>query len=147
MKVIKYLLFFFTIFLMSFSPYESNHNIDNEPFEYRGKYVWNFKILFTKQTSIHTFFEDRIEYEMKGKIYSTAYTMKKISYDKKSNKWIGKDEKENVYVLFFKDKTPNSVTIYKHKCKDGGLQEAKEFQKPASDTKEDHGWNVYHLKK
>lgn len=144
MKAVKCSFILLTVFLMSFSSYE---NIDKDPFEYRGTYVWNFKILFTKQTSIHTFFEDKIEYEMKGKIYSTKYTMKKISYDKKINKWIGKDEKENVYVLFFRDKTANSVTIYKHKCKEGGLQEAKEFQKSALDTKEDHGWNVYHLKK
>ncbi len=120
-------------------------NIDTGDLPTSGSYSWSFKIVLSEQKSTHTFFSDRIDYKMEGGIYSTKYSMKKISYEKDKGKWIGKDEKGNVYVMFFKDKTENSVTIYKHKCKKGGLKEAEDFEKPSADTTDDHGWNVYTL--
>ncbi len=86
---------------------------------------------------------DKIEYRMEGEVHSANYTMKKKSYDKKINKWIGEDESGNVYVLFFKDKTEKTVTIYKHKCRENGLKEAIDFKTPPTNTEEDYGWNTY----
>lgn len=118
-------------------------NFFNDSFSLRGQYHWKFKLIGTTQHSIHTFYPHKIEYTMKGKIHSTAYTMQKLSYQKEKDKWIGKDENGNVYVLFFKNQTQNAIEIYKRKCKD--MSEAIAFDIPAPDTTADHGWNVYYL--
>ncbi len=95
------------------------------------------------QKSNHSFFRDSIKYSMRGKVYSTDYTMKKLSFDGSQGKWIGEDSKGIVYVLFFKEINGNIVSIYKHKCKSNGLQEAINFDLPLPDATEDHGWNRY----
>lgn len=37
----------------------------------------------------------------------------------------------------------STITIYKRKCKKGGLKEALGFYKPSDTTSLDYGWNVY----
>lgn len=118
-----------------------------DSFTYRGDYIWSFDLMGSEQVSKHIFYSDSISYSMNGKVYSTNYTMKKLSYDKIKGKWIGEDENGTVYVLFFKEKTKNALTIYKHKCKSTGLEESINFDLPAPDVTDDHGWNIYHLDK
>ncbi len=114
-----------------------------DKFPYKGTYHWNFNLMGSTQHSSHQFFPDSIQYKMKGKVYSAEYTMRKLSYDQSDNKWIGVDEKGNVYTLFFKDQTDSTITIYKRKCKSNGIQEALTFSLPEPDVTDDHGWNVY----
>lgn len=110
---------------------------------YSGTYQWTFNLLGGEQVSTHVFYSDKIVYEMKGRVYSTRYTMKKLSYENAQKKWIGEDEKGNVYVLFLKPKSDKTLTIYKHKCKDNDVEEAIDFTFPAANAIEDHGWNDY----
>lgn len=124
---------------------EYKHKFSNDSFKNRGTYKWSFQLMGTKQTSIHTFFSDSILYKMKGKIYGTEYPMYKLSYNEKDKKWIGKDPKNTIYVLFFKEKTDSTVSIYKRKCKDKGIKEALNFTCPKPNATDDHGWNVYAL--
>lgn len=124
---------------------ETNKYVDQlktDVFEYSGKYVWSFDLM-GEQISTHKLYLDSITYTMEGKVYSTNYIMKKLSYEKDKGKWIGEDENGIVYVLFFKEKTDSTLTIYKHKCKKNGLEEALNFGVPAPDATDDHGWNVY----
>ncbi|MEM6645855.1 MAG: hypothetical protein AAF730_06350 [Bacteroidota bacterium] len=117
----------------------------HDAFAHAGDYHWTFQLMGTTQHSAHTFFADSIQYRMTGKVYSTDYTMQKLSYDAASSKWIGQDEAGFVYALFFKDATDSTLTIYKRKCKEAGLEEALAFGRPADDATTDHGWNVYTL--
>lgn len=119
--------------------------LKKDVFEHVGDYVWTFDLMSSKQVSTHTFFQDSIAYTMTGKVYSTDYTMKKLSYEKDKGKWIGEDENGIVYVLFFKEETDSTLTIYKHKCKKNGLEEALNFDVPKPDATDDHGWNIYAL--
>ena len=119
--------------------------LPSDEFPLKGTYYWSFQLMGGKQLSTHTFYSDSIVYSMKGKVYSTDYTMRKLSYEAATNKWIGEDEDRIVYVLFFRDKTDSAVNIYKRKCKDKGLQEAINFGVPSDDATEDHGWNIYAL--
>ncbi|MEM9363994.1 MAG: hypothetical protein AAGA43_15240 [Bacteroidota bacterium] len=122
--------------------YAAQFKEDN--FTYSGEYVWAFNLM-GEQVSTHKFYPDSIAYTMDGKVYSTDYTMKKLSYEKEKDKWIGEDGNGIIYVLFFKEKTDSTLTIYKHKCKTNGLEEALNFDIPAADATDDHGWNVYAL--
>lgn len=119
--------------------------LKKDSFNYKGTYKWSFDLMGGKQTSTHTLYSDSIQYKMTGKVYSTNYTIKKLSFEKKENKWIGEDESGIVYVLFFKDKTDSTLTIYKHKCKTNGLEEALNFGLPTPNATDDHGWNIYAL--
>ena len=114
-------------------------------FEYKGNYIWAFDLMGGEQVSNHTLYQDSITYKMTGKVYSTKYTMKKLSYEMEKDKWIGEDESGIVYVLFFKEKTDSTLTVYKHKCKTNGLEEALNFDVPKPDATDDHGWNIYSL--
>jgi len=141
------------LFLSSCSYKNSKEDIEKhkkefiyDAFPYQGEYSWSFQLMGSTQESIHTFFADSILYEMKGKIHSTDYPMKKLSFNSKQNKWIGESTDKKVYVLFFKNKTDSTLTIYKRLCKTNGLKEALQFTKPKEDATEDHGWNTYTLK-
>lgn len=114
-----------------------------DDFPLTGTYHWKFKLMGVTQHSIHIFYPNKIEYIMKGKVHSTQYTMKKISYQKNKNKWIGKDDHNTVYVLFFKNQSTKGIEIYKRKCKD--MAEAVAFDVPPADATTDHGWNVYYI--
>lgn len=115
-------------------------------FPYHEKYSWSFQLMGKTQVSTHAFFRDSIVYDMKGKIHSTNYSIRKLSYNALQNKWIGESPDKVVYTLFFKDKTDSTITIYKHKCKTNGLEEAINFSFPKDEATEDHGWNIYTLK-
>ncbi|MBS9779329.1 MAG: hypothetical protein KGV51_01760 [Moraxellaceae bacterium] len=116
--------------------------LKNDDFNLTGSYHWTFHLGFIKQESIHVFAKDYIDYKMRGKAHSTDYRIEKVSYDDTDKKWIGKSEDGTVYVLFFKDITDESITIYKHKCANG-MEEAIAFARPADDETKDHGWNIY----
>lgn len=120
-----------------------SNRLGKDTFKLKGTYYWNFKLMGALQESVNTFYADSIAYQMKGKIYSTKYTMKKLSYNDAEKRWIGEDSKKTVYVMFFKEQTDSSVVIYKHKCKTKGLEEALNFAYPKPDATDDHGWNVY----
>ncbi|BDS13599.1 hypothetical protein [Aureispira anguillae] len=147
----KYLLYIILgIHLSACTHISSNEEVEkfkeqfhSDQFSLEGDYHWVFQLMGSTQQSVHTFYPDRIVYQMEGTVYSTNYTMQKLSYNKTENKWIGQDENGIVYVLFFKNKTDSTITMYKHKCKTKGVEEAINFGVPKADATEDHGWNVY----
>ncbi len=116
--------------------------LKNDSLTLTGTYRWTFYLGPIEQVSTHIFADSVIGYQMRGKVHSTDYRMAQVAYDDSDKKWIGKTPEGLFYVLFFKDITPNTVTIYKHKCKKG-LSEAVAFKRPPADATADHGWNVY----
>lgn len=120
--------------------------LKQDVFPFKGVYSWSFELMGSTQVSTNTFYTDSIVYDMKGKTYSTHYSINKLSFDKDKNKFIGKSSDHIVYVYFLKQKTDSTITIYKHNCKRKGLEEAIAFQLPNDKATEDHGWNTYSLK-
>ncbi len=116
--------------------------IAHDAFPIEGNYRWTFYLGPVEQVSTHIFTPTFIDYQMRGKVHSTDYRMQQLSYDASEKKWIGQTPDGVVYVLFFKNITPNTVTLYKHKCQKG-LPEAMAFKRPPADVTVDHGWNVY----
>lgn len=131
----------------------SNEQTVNAKLPVNGTFAWEFSIpTVGDQVSEMTFTEDSIVYNMAGPAYTTSYVMMKESYREQNDqrRWIGTGKggsinKDGVYfVMFFKDITDNTVTIYKREC--SGKAEAENFSYPAADAITDHGWNVYHKK-
>ncbi len=113
-----------------------------DPFPLQGAFTWTFEVPdYGTQVSTNVFASDSIVYEMSGPAYSTRYEIHKESYDEKEGRWVGHTGNDIYYVMFFKDRAEDQVTIYKHKCE--SRDEAYAFPIPAPDTEEDHGWNVY----
>lgn len=120
-----------------------------EKIPFSGTYNWSFEIpMLGSQKSTHTFYQDSIRYVMKGAVHSTNYVQELVSYDSDEKRCItigkgGVPSKTGVYfVMFFKDITDSTLTIYKHECKT--LNEAETFAYPAADATADYGWNTYH---
>ncbi|MEM1268683.1 MAG: hypothetical protein AAF752_16815 [Bacteroidota bacterium] len=113
-----------------------------DPFELRGTYAWTFDIPnYGTQVSKNVFGAELVEYSMDGPAYTTRYDIHLESFDAAEGRWVGHTGNGVYYVMFFKDVTDESVTIYKHKCVD--QDEAYAFAFPGPDATADHGWNVY----
>ncbi|MBX9808109.1 MAG: hypothetical protein K2X95_09970 [Flavobacteriaceae bacterium] len=122
---------------------------DKIPFN--GSYEWVFDIpSHGSQKSINTFYPDYIQYTIEGSAYSNQYAQTLYWYYASDKKLItiGKggnpDKTGKYFVLFFKDITNTSLSIYKREC--SNLEEAKNFPLPAVNATTDHGWNVYNKK-
>lgn len=116
---------------------------------YYGIYSWSFEILGRGvQKSTFTFFSDSLIYKMEGDAYTTSYTQIFHQYDSVQKRLItrgkgGSVPKDGLYfVMFFKDSTDSTLTIYKHECSEG-MSEAKNFKFPESEAAADHSWNIY----
>lgn len=119
---------------------------------YAGSYSWAFTIPgMGDQLSSHVFYADSVEYRMTGAAYTTDYAQLLTEYKPAEDRLItvgkgGSIPKDGVYfVMFFKDVTDSTLTIYKRECGEGaaGLEEARTFAFPAPGATTDHGWNVY----
>jgi len=115
-----------------------------------GKYQWGFEIPgMGEQVSIHDFKDGKIEYIMSGSAYSNSYDMIPESYNATEKRIVavgkggeGTYNKDGVYfVMFFKDLTDNTVSLYKKECT--SKEEAYSFAVPADNNTENHGWNIY----
>ncbi len=133
------------------TPQKEDPKINEVVLPITGTYLWVFNIpgLGTQESQL-IFEEDSVLYSMKGPAYTTDYTMIKESYTENDNekRWIGVGKggsipKDDVYfVMFLKDITDSTVTIYKHECTNG-KEEADTFAYPDENATADYGWNVY----
>jgi len=115
-----------------------------------GKYKWSFTITTEiSQISTHEFSNEKIRYTMVGGAYNNAYDMILESYDQNESRIISVGQggsegynKDGVYfVMFLKDITENSVSIYKKECI--SKEHAYSFPLPIDSDPNDHGWNKY----
>jgi len=120
-----------------------------------GEYQWEFVIPAkdlgknsdVKQISIHTFNNDKIEYEMRGMAHSIKYDMIPKIYNESEKRIVaqGQGAKEGKYfVIFLKEFTENTVKIFKKEF--STKKEAEDFPIPENNSEESHGWNIYSKK-
>lgn len=119
---------------------------------FSGTYTWAFSIPgMGDQVSTHSFWADSIHYSMVGSAYTTDYAQLHVEYHAADQRSItvgrgGSIPKDGVYfVMFFKNVTDSTLTIYKRECGEGtaALHEARTMAVPSASTTADHGWNVY----
>ncbi len=150
LKILALIAFYMSLLnCQSTGKQENNLALQDSKLPFLGKYTWSFEVPDEgPQLSSFTFSSDSILYSMKGPAFTTEYTQMVVSYDVAEMRSItvgkgGSNNKDGIYfVMFFKDITDSTLTIYKHES-DAGLQGALKFKYPANDAEEDHGWNVY----
>lgn len=130
----------------SFNRFQNVH--DTIPFT--GEYLFEFDVPnHGTQVFTYVFTPKTIVTKMTGSAFTTEYSQDIVSYDPTEQRCISKGSggskpKDGVYfVMFFKDITDSTLAIYKHECKENGLEEAKTFPFPSADVTKDHGWNVF----
>ena len=93
-----------------------------------------------EQQVFYTVNTKEIEYKMAGAVPMT-YTIKMDTFIAKDNRWIGK-KGEIPYVVFAKNITSDSISLYKQKVKN--LEEALALPFPSDTTRSQFtSWNVY----
>lgn len=132
--------------IASCSKKDDTPKVDKIP--YSGTYEWAFEIPgWGTQKSIHVFYPDSVQYKMEGTVYVNQYTQTLEKYFPDENRLVtigsgGTPDKTGKYfVMFFKEASDTSVTIYKKECSD--LEEAQTFPVPDANATTDHGWNEY----
>lgn len=107
-----------------------------------GTWSRKYDILGSEFTAKYEIDTNQIHYTNKGSGPGNAdYIIKFDSYEKNEKRWIGHTDKNQYYLLFFKDITEENITIYKQKVKDPN--DAQTIAIPAADDDENYGWNTY----
>lgn len=84
---------------------------------------------------------DHIHYTLTGSVGSADYTMTRDAFSASDNRFVGHTKDGEFYVLFAREVSDRTMTIYKQKV--DGVTAALELAVPADDTTESHGWNTY----
>ena len=153
-NLLKTAFLIFTVFLFLTSCRSENENPTTQnptiSLPISGSYAWKFSIpAMGEQTSMHNFSNEVIGYTMSGSAYTVNYDMLVKSYETDKKKIITKGKEGSpkagkYFVIFLKDITTNSVTIYKAEVADEDA--AKNYVVPADTDTQNHGWNVYNKK-
>lgn len=126
---------------------KSDNDSSQTKIPFSGVFTWEFEIpTMGKQLSVHKFYADSIRFEMTGGAYTNSYLQKLVWYNADEQRCVSVGEgggKDGIYfVMFFKNVTPNAMTIYKKQCT--SKEEAMTIAEPDAATEADHGWNVYY---
>lgn len=113
------------------------------PFE--GTWTRSFELgKDSLQFVYYRIWEDSIHYEMKGPL-NLNYMIQKDTFLAKENRWVGNLE-GNPYVIFLKNITADSITLFKENVKT--KEEALTMSFPADTAKSRFStWDVFYLKK
>ncbi|MEL7120274.1 MAG: hypothetical protein AAFO07_12560 [Bacteroidota bacterium] len=144
----KYFLLITTLFSFCFldeTGNELSNTFEFTEIPFTGTWTRTFEIApRIKNTAEYTINEESIRYTLDGMISDTDYTILKDVYQAEDKRFIGHTKSEQYYLIFFKEVTDNSITIYKQKV--ANVEEGMKVAIPAADTKANYGWNTYEKK-
>lgn len=89
-------------------------------------------------------YEDSIRYTLTGNIGQANYKMVRDTFITTNNRWIGHTNAGTYYLIFVKNITPDSITIFKRESPN--IQEALNAAVPPPTTTMNHGWNIFKKK-
>ncbi len=94
------------------------------------------------QRATYTISEDNVNYDLAGGFAKTNYDTTRKYFTKSEGRWIGySSDKDQFYVLFFKNVSENEITLYKKVV--ASLDEGINASIPTADDEDNHGWNTY----
>jgi len=117
-------------------------NPDKDIPEFVGNWSRVYDILGSDFTATYEIDTNLIHYTNKGNGPGNAdYVIYFDSYDEVDKRWIGHTDKNKYYLLFFKNITAESISIYKQKV--NNPNDAQSIAIPADDDDKNYGWNTY----
>lgn len=142
----KNLSILFTLLLITFSSCKKEEIPIIDPVldipEFVGNWQREYKIIGATFVASYKIDTNKIEYSNVGNGPGNAeYTIQFDSYDETDKRWIGHTEDNKYYLIFFKDITAESITLYKEKVNDPN--EAMNTPVPSDDNSQNYGWNTY----
>ena len=111
------------------------------PFE--GKWERNFEAgSGNQQTVLYTIYQDSIRYTLTGQIASANYNITRDTFLLDNNRFIGHTSDDVYYLIFTKNVTNDSISIYKEIIPN--FNAGISLSIPSDTATQNHGWGVYH---
>jgi hypothetical protein len=87
-------------------------------------------------------YQDSIRYTLAGSVGNADYVMHRDTFLLENNRFIGHTSSNQHYLIFVKQKSNDSIALYKTEIADIAVGMAIEV--PDDNTAANHGWNTYH---
>lgn len=94
-----------------------------------------------QQTVLYSIYEDSIRYTLTGNVAQSNYKMIRDTFLLNENRFIGHTEDNIYYLIFTKDITNDSISIYKEIISNFNI--GMSIAIPNDTTTLNHGWGVY----
>lgn len=117
----------------------------NEEPKLNGHWARQFEV-GAKQlhTAEYFIYQDSIRYTLNGPIGKANYLIKRDTFLLETNQFIGHTEENQYYLLFLKNITKDSISIYMQKT--NNVVDALQITIPNDTITQNHGWNTFHKK-
>lgn len=126
----------------------SNLNLDAASSEnsipFRGTWSRTFKAGEHEHQATYEIENEHIRYTLTG-LHTADYEIVRDEFIARENRFVGHDAIGNYYVIFVRDVSDDSLTLYKKKSID--IDSALAEPVPPIDDAQNHGWNAYIRKK
>lgn len=93
-------------------------------------------------TANYFIYQDSIRYTLAGSIGNADYLMQRDTFLLENHRFIGHTNSNQYYLMFAKNLTNDSITIYKQEI--NSLNEGLNINIPSDTTTQNHGWGTYH---
>tara|TARA_B100000809_G_scaffold262125_1_gene312401 strand:+ start:200 stop:649 length:450 start_codon:yes stop_codon:yes gene_type:complete len=87
-------------------------------------------------------YQDSTRYVLTGAIGNANYLMQRDTFLLDDNRFIGHTNSGQYYLMFVKNVSNDSITLYKQEIND--LEEGMSINMPNDTTTQNHGWSTYH---
>lgn len=88
-------------------------------------------------------YNDSIRYTIAGTFVNSDYVMLRDTFLLENNRFIGHTESNVYYLIFVKDVSSSSITVYKQEV--ASVEEGMSIEVPAANTNENYGWTTFDL--
>ena len=92
-------------------------------------------------TVLYSIYQDSIRYTLTGPIGNANYVMIRDAFKSAENRYVGHTPENKFYVMFAKDVSDQSITIYKQEV--SSVDEGLNLPVPSASTSQNYGWNTF----
>lgn len=89
----------------------------------------------------YSIYQDSIRYLLSGPIGNANYLMHRDTFLLEDNRYIGHTPESKYYLIFVKNISSDSITIYKQTLE--SIEEGLTTEIPPANTTANHGWNTF----
>lgn len=93
-------------------------------------------------TVLYAIHQDSMRYTLSGPVGNADYVMLRDTFILEDNRFIGHTPEGQHYLIFVKNISSDSITIYKQEI--ANVDEGLSIAVPDDNTTANHGWNIYY---